>query len=73
MNKPLRKALAQIALIVFLSFAALLMREFTQSGMGRQKGLAWAVSDVFTGVNLAIAVGAAIIGYLIIEFIWKKL
>ena len=41
--------------------------------MQRGKGLAWALRDVFTGTNFAIAVSAALIGYVVFEFLRKKL
>jgi hypothetical protein len=49
------------------------MGEFTRSGVGRGKGLAWAIEDIFSEVNFAIAVGAALIGYLVFEFLRKRL
>jgi len=49
------------------------MGEFTHSGMGRGMGVIWAVEDVVTRANFAIAVGAALIGYVVVEFLRKKL
>jgi len=49
------------------------MGEFTHSGAGRGGGLAPAIEDIFTEVNFAIAVVAALIGYLIVEFLRKRL
>jgi hypothetical protein len=45
------------------------MGEFERSGMGTRKGLAWAIADVFTSANFAIATLAAIIGYILFEFL----
>jgi len=59
--------------IVFLFYSNLLMGEFTRSGMLRATGLAWALHDIFTEVNFAIAVVASLIGYLVVEFLRKKL
>jgi len=41
--------------------------------MERGRGFVWAVEDVFTSANLAIAVIAALIGYFVVEFLRKKL
>ena len=49
------------------------MREFARSGMGRGRGLAWAIHDIFSKANFAIAVIAALIGYLVVEFLRKRL
>jgi hypothetical protein len=49
------------------------MGEFTHSGQGRGRGLAWAIGDIFTGTNFTIAVVAALIGYLVVESLRKRL
>ena len=49
------------------------MREFTRSGMERGRGFTWAIGDVFTGTNFAIGMIAALIGYVVVEFLRKKL
>jgi len=59
--------------IIFLFYSNLLMGEFTRSGMVRGRGLAWAIFDIFTEVNFGIAVVAALIGYLVVEFLRKRL
>jgi len=41
--------------------------------MHRDRGLVFALKDIFTEANFAIAVVAAMIGYLIFEFLRKKL
>jgi hypothetical protein len=72
MNKGAWRAVTDIGFIIFLFYSNLLMGEFTHSGMGRGRGLAWAIKDIFTEVNFAIAVIAALIGYLVVEFLRKK-
>jgi hypothetical protein len=67
------RALIEICFIVFLFYSNLLMGEFERSGMGRTRGVLWALSDVFTLSNFAIAIVAATIGYLLIEFLRTKL
>ena len=59
--------------IIFLFYSNLLMGEFERSGMGQKKGLLWALKDVFTSWNLGIAVVAAIIGYVLVEFLRTRL
>ena len=69
MKKNVWRALTEIGFIIFLFYSNLLMGEFTRSGMGRGKGLAYAVHDIFSQVNFAIAVIAALIGYVVVEFL----
>lgn len=63
----------EVAFIVFLFYANLLMGEFERSGMGRAKGLAWAIGDVLTVTNFEIAMIAAFIGYMLFGFLRKRL
>jgi hypothetical protein len=72
MKKAVLRAVTEVGFIIFLFYSNLLMGEFTRSGVERGRGLAWAVQDVFTGVNFAIAVIAALIGYVIVEFLRKR-
>ena len=58
-----------VGFIIFLFYSNLLMGEFERSGMGSRKGLVWALTDVFTVSNLEIAVIAATIGYILLEFL----
>jgi hypothetical protein len=67
------RAIIEVGFIVFLFYVNLLMSEFTRSGRGREMGLAWAIADVFTPVNSAIAVTAAFIGYFVFEFLRNRL
>ena len=73
MKKNVWRAVTEIGFIIFLFYSNLLMGEFTRSGMGRGRGLAWAVEDIFTEVNSAVAVIAAVIGYLVFEFLRRRL
>ena len=61
----------EVGFIVFLFYSNLLMGEFERSGMGRTKGIAWAIRDIFTMANFEIAMVAALIGYLLFEFLRK--
>jgi len=69
MKRNVFRALIEIGFIVFLFYSNLLMGEFERSGLGRAKGLLWAVSDIFTRPNFEIACVAAVIGYILFEFL----
>ena len=59
----------EVGFIVFLFYANLLMGEFERSGIGEKRGLIAALADVLTLPNFAIAIVAAAIGYLVVEFL----
>jgi hypothetical protein len=69
MKKNGWRAVIEIGFIVFLFYSNLLMGEFERSGMGRTRGLIWAISDIFTVANFEIALVAAVIGYILVEFL----
>lgn len=69
MKKAAWRAVIEIAFIMFLFYSNLLMGEFEHSGMGHKRGIAWAIRDIFTAANFAIAVVTALIGYLLFEFL----
>lgn len=69
MKKSGWRGLIEVAFILFLFYTNLLMGEFERSGMGTKRGLLWALSDVFTLANLEIAAVAAVIGYIVFEFL----
>jgi hypothetical protein len=73
MNKNVRRGVIEVGFIVFLFYSNLLMAEFERSGAGMKRGLAWAIKDILTPANLAIAVMAAIISYVLFEFLRKSL
>ena len=72
MKKVLR-AIIEAAFIIFLFYSNLLMGKFQHSGLGQSKGLVWAIGDIFTAANFMIAVIAALIGYVLVEFLRNKL
>jgi hypothetical protein len=72
MKKNVWRAVIEIGFVIFLFYSNLLMGEFERSGMGQKRGLAWAINDIFTGANFAIAAIAAIIGYIFFEFLRKN-
>jgi hypothetical protein len=73
MNKKWSRALVEVGFIVFLFYSNLLMGEFERSGMARTKGWVWALSDIFSASNFEIAVVAALIGYVLVEFLRTRL
>jgi hypothetical protein len=72
MKQNIWRAVIEVGFITFLFYSNLLMGEFERSGMGAKRGMAWAIADVFTAANFAIAMIAALIGYLLFEFLRKR-
>jgi len=72
MKKKLIRALIEMSSILFLFYSNLLMGEFTRSGRGQGKSLIWAIKDIFTGKNFLIAIVAAFIGYMVLEFLRSR-
>ncbi|HSZ63248.1 MAG TPA: hypothetical protein VK828_15705 [Terriglobales bacterium] len=72
MKRNAVRAVVEIGFIMFLFYSNLLMGEFERSGMGRNKGIVWAIGDVFTATNFAIATFAALTGYILFEFLRKR-
>ncbi len=62
----------EVGFILFLFYSNLLMGEYTHSGLGQKNGLLWAIEDIFTWANFAIAIILALIGYLVIELLRKR-
>jgi hypothetical protein len=72
MRKNAWRAVIEVGFIIFLFYSNLLMGEFESSGMGQKRGLIWAIGDVFTAANFEIATIAALIGYILFEFLRKR-
>ena len=68
----LLRAVIEITFIIFLFYSNLLMGEFNASNRPG-KTLAIALHDIFTPANFAIAMVAATIGYIVFEYLRKKL
>jgi len=64
--------MVEVGFIVFLFYSNLLMGEFTQTN-GAGKSLAFALKDIFTVTNFAIAVFSGLVGYVVFEFLRKRL
>jgi hypothetical protein len=73
MKRNLVRAAVEIAFIVFLFYANLLMGEFERSGAGERRGLSWALRDIFTVADFKIAIVAALVGFLVFEGLRRKL
>ena len=71
-KKNVWRAVIEVGFIIFLFYSNLLMGEFERSGMGQKRGVAWAIGDVFTVTNFEIATMAALIGYILFEFLRKR-
>jgi hypothetical protein len=61
----------EIVFIIFLFYSNLLMGEFNRAA-GRGKTLAVALHDIFTPANFIIGLSAALVGYLIFEFLRRR-
>jgi hypothetical protein len=68
----IKSALIETGFIVFLFYSNLLMGEFTRSGE-HGKTLAFALGDIFTVRNFAIAIAAAIVGHGVFHSLRKRI
>ena len=73
MKKNAQRAVVEMSFIIFLFYANLLMGQFTNAGMGQEKGLVWAILNIFTLANFIIAIIAAFVGYVVFEYLREKL
>jgi hypothetical protein len=69
---PILRAMIEVGFIIFLFYSNLLMGEFTRAN-GQGKSLAFALNDIFTITNFAVAVVSALIGYIVVEFLRKQI
>jgi hypothetical protein len=69
---PIRRAIIEVGFIIFLFYSNLLMGEFTHAN-GGGKSLVLAVQDIFTIANFIIAIVSALAGYVVFEYLRKKL
>jgi len=72
MKQAIYRAIIEIAFILFLFYANLLMGEFERSGRGQTMGAAWVVRDVLTESNFLIGLGAGIVGYVVFEYLRRN-
>ena len=66
-KRAIWRAVIEVGFIIFLFYSNLLMGEFARSGKGQTMGLAWAIADIWTPTNFAVALTAALIGYVVFE------
>jgi len=69
---PIWRAIVEVGFITFLFYSNLLMGEFTRAN-GHGKTWTFAIEDVFSGTNLAIAITSSLVGYVVFEHLRKKL
>jgi hypothetical protein len=69
---PVWRAVIEIAFIIFLFYSNLLMGEFTATNQ-RGKSLAFALRDIITPRNFAIAIVSSLVGYVMFEYLRRKL
>lgn len=67
----IRRAVIEVAFIIFLFYSNLLMGEFNRTN-GAGKSFSVALYNIFTIKNLAIAIIAASIGYVVFEYLRRK-
>jgi uncharacterized protein with PQ loop repeat len=68
---PLLRAMVEVGFIIFLFYSNLLMGEFTKTNADR-KSLIFAINDIFTVSNFVIALISGLIGYVVVEFLRKR-
>jgi len=69
---PIWRAIIEIGFIIFLFYSNLLMGEFSRAN-SHGKTFVFAIEDIFTGTNFAIAVISGLAGYVVFEYLRKKL
>ena len=72
MQRAIKRALTEAAFIIFLFYTNLLMGQYVHNGLGDRLGLWWALKNIFTWNNFIIALIAALLGYLVIEYLRER-
>jgi hypothetical protein len=70
---PLWRAFIEIGFILFLFYSNLLMGEYTHANSAHGKALLDALYDIFTLANFNIGVLSAFVGYVIVEYLRRKI
>lgn len=70
-HNPVIRAIVEVAFIMFLFYANLLMGEFTASSR-HGKTLHYALHDILTRENFTIGLISALIGYVVFEYLRRK-
>jgi len=63
--------MVEVGFIIFLFYSNLLMGEFTHAN-DHGKSLGFALKDIFTATNFVIAVISGLIGYVVFEYLRKR-
>jgi hypothetical protein len=66
------RALVEVGFIIFLFYSNLLMGEFERTNAAG-KTLLFALKDIFTVANFTIAVISGLIGFVVVEFLRKRI
>ena len=69
---PFWRAVIDVGFIIFLFYSNLLMGEFTRT-VGHGKSLVFGIEDIFSVTNFVIAAICGLLGYLVVEYLRKKL
>jgi hypothetical protein len=69
---PFWRAMIEVDFIIFLFYSNLLMSEFTRTNRDGKTFL-FAIKDIFTSTNFEVAVVSGLIGYVVVEYLRKKL
>ena len=62
----------EVGFIIFLFYSNLLMGEFTRANRDGKTFL-FAIKDIFTSTNFDVAVVSGLIGYVVVEYLRKKI
>ncbi len=68
---PIWRPLVEVGFIVFLFYSNLLMGEFTRTNQDG-KTILFAIRDIFTATNFAVAIFSGLIGYVVFEYLRKQ-
>jgi hypothetical protein len=72
MKPKILRAIIEMGFIIFLFYSNLFMGEFERSGSAQKRSFLFALEDIFTITNFAIATVCSFIGYILFEFLRKK-
>ena len=70
---PIWRGVIEIGFIIFLFYSNLLIGEFTRSRVGQGMNLVVAIRDIFTIATFEIGLICALIGFVVFEYLRKKL
>ena len=68
---PVWRSSVEVGFIIFLFYSNLLMGEFTHANVDC-KSLIFAIKDIFTVTNFGIAIFSGLIGYVVVEYLRKR-